>query len=301
MAFVVLSSGAEAAPAPSKRSPRQQEEGLKLVLWLDRKEYLEREPVLAEWGLVNNSRRTLRVAGQPHWRGLRFEWRQGDGEWLPLRSRLWRCGTGIPAHEDLPAREGVWAWIDLRGGYAGLPTTGKFAVRAVVEAKVFLTENDTIGFTLASDEVHVESKRARNEDAKAVKIIQDRIPLPYVPLPTGRVDEDADAADRYVRAIACCDDWGSSKEISQELLNKTYSARFHVAARFSCGRTAIRNEAAASALMKGLAALERAWTELYEGGKQDAIRQALKLIETHPDGVVAYEARKIARRTSAKE
>src|SRR5262245_33688797 len=60
---VALTSAVVAAPAPRQRPAPVRDEGLKLVLRLDRLEYLEREPILAEWTLTNTSRHALQLPG----------------------------------------------------------------------------------------------------------------------------------------------------------------------------------------------------------------------------------------------
>src|SRR5262245_49818543 len=157
---LVLTVMAVAAPAPTRRPARPVDEGLKLVLRLDRGEYLEHEPILAEWGLLNTSRHVLTLPGWARFGGT-YEWRQGEGNWVPLRMLGRRCGTGVPDRCDLPAKQAWWGRTGLRESFAGLPTTGKFSVRAVMWTRIYLgnTNEDPIEVTLVSDEITVESKR----------------------------------------------------------------------------------------------------------------------------------------------
>src|SRR5262249_36875835 len=104
----------------------------------------------------------------------------------------------------MPAKERWCRWGDLRLDHHGLPTTGDFAVRAVLRTRVYLSDKgaDAIEVALASNEVRVESKRARGEDARAVKLIHEHLPLPARPALTGNSQQDERALLEHGRELA---------------------------------------------------------------------------------------------------
>src|SRR5262249_55067331 len=109
--------------------------------------------------------------------------------------------------------------------------------------------------TLVSNEVPVRCVRAEGEDARAVKLIHAKFPLPKSLVVTGNVDDDRRAFWEHQRCLDRRDQWSNDGDFNKELIEKTKSGRFRVAAQFRRYQSDdVQKSPHASAMMKGLAA-----------------------------------------------
>jgi hypothetical protein len=176
--FVLMACAglAQAAPAPFAKPPRP-EQGMKLVLRLDRSEYRPGESIRAEWSLVNASRRTLLLRNlEPFYLDVYYEWRRPGEEWQCFAGGA-RCGTGLRVRTiPFATRQAVQGQATmplvnprLRNSDL-LPGKGRLAVRVVFSVRISADEGKSfVPVELASDEVVVEIVQPKGVDAKAAK------------------------------------------------------------------------------------------------------------------------------------
>jgi hypothetical protein len=305
---------------------------LQLTLRLDRSDYLEREPIFADWVLTSN-RESVRVPADAARRILYFEYREGRGRWYPIGRAVTICGGQAPPTISLARGRSLSSWGDLRGDFKGFGGIGSFSLRAVCQTGLF-AEGETDRYTpvtVRSNEVTFRVGAATGAEEAAVKLIHKLIPRVQLPEDDADTYRDPDEArlarlhrqQEYETELEQRrNSWPFRPGVSDAVLSKTKAPRFHVAARIYLGISwfgaeddELRRKSTAhlrfvltskhsSHFVKGLASLQLLRWKLTEDGdkaKMEAKEMARKVLKDYANTAIADETQKLLDRHQAKK
>lgn len=190
---------------------------VRLSVSLDRRSYLENEPVFVEWALTNVGQTALRMPNLDAGLHLRYRVADPNGQTRigsPLQGSL-----GEPMVTVLGAGETYRGWVNLLD-YVHIEGTGRSALSAVFDTRTFGGQAGVWSSEVASGSVFLTITTPTGEDAEAAGLVQEAI---------SKEGEGGHAFVYYVHSDLC-----------ERILADTQSARFGAVSSFYLGMRWLR-------------------------------------------------------------
>ena len=205
----VAQQGASTAGQPS----------LRLVITPQRDTYVDCEPVLVEWRLSNTGGSAVVLPAHVEFLVCqRLDVIDSDGRFVTIRPSIFYDGTNRPPTVTLQPGQSMTGWFDL-GNHARISAGSVYRVRAVLDTRAFKGVDGMWCASVTSGTGEFAVVEAKDEDAKAVALVEAAIVHQQVGQYRGSV-----FSNRH-----------QDPDLPMLLIEKTKSDRFHAAADFFLG------------------------------------------------------------------